>query len=86
MDRNSRSSVAACESYCVLMPAWEQINNNAMHVGMGLNLGVLRANYLRGAWQRGPPLRRLGRRRRRQHEAGAPLGRLGELRAPQYPG
>jgi len=42
--------------------------------------------YLVGAWQRGPPLRRLGRRRRRQHEPGAPLGRLGEPRAPQYPG
>ena len=46
MDRNSRSSVAACESYCVLKPAWEQIDNNAMHVGMGLNLGVVAPSEL----------------------------------------
>jgi hypothetical protein len=42
----------------------------------------LLAYLLGGAWQRGPPLRRLGRR---EHEPGAPLRRLGEPRAPQYP-
>jgi hypothetical protein len=44
MDRNSRSSVAACESYCA--HAGMGASNNAMHVGMGLNLGVVAPSEL----------------------------------------